>query len=93
MSCSGSRAPMHVARSRRTVYLSTRICFLKSSSASPQTLEQLQKLEGQLREREEKLSQLLSGKKALDDELQRLRVEVADAKQQNSARPDDHNYL
>ena len=64
----------------------------KSSSVSPQTLEQLQTLEGQLRERDERLSQLLSGKKALDDELQRLRIEVAEAKQQNSARPDDHNY-
>ena len=64
----------------------------KSSSASPQTLEQLQTLEGQLRERDEKLSELLSGKKALDDELQRLRIEIAEAKKQNSARPDDHNY-
>jgi len=34
----------------------------KSSSVSPQTLEQLQTLESQLRERDEKLSQLLSGK-------------------------------
>ena len=64
----------------------------KSSSGSPQTLEQLQKLESQLRERDEKLSELLSGKKALDDELQRLRIEVAEAKKQNAARPDDHNY-
>jgi type I restriction enzyme R subunit len=64
----------------------------KSSGVSPQTVEQLQTLESQLRERDEKLSQLLSGKKALDDELQRLRIEVAEAKQQNSARPDDHNY-
>ena len=52
----------------------------KSSAGSPQTLEQLQKLESQLRERDEKLSQLLSGKKALDDELQRLRLEFAEAK-------------
>ena len=64
----------------------------KSSSVSPQTLEQLQTLEGQLRERDEKLSQLLSGKKALDDELQRLRMEIVEAKKQNAARPDDHNY-
>ena len=49
-------------------------------------------LESQLRERDEKLSELLSGKKALDDELQRLRIEVAEAKKQNAARPDDHNY-
>ena len=64
----------------------------KSSSVSPQTLEQLQRLESQLRERDEKLSQLLSGKKALDDELQRLRIEVAAAKRQNTARADDHDY-
>ncbi|MDZ4347648.1 MAG: DEAD/DEAH box helicase family protein [Candidatus Binatia bacterium] len=64
----------------------------KSSSVPAQTLEQLQKLESQLRERDEKLSQLLSGKKALDDELQRLRIEVAETKQQNSARADDHDY-
>ena len=35
---------------------------------------------------------LLSGRKALDDELERLRIEVAEAKKQNAARPDDHNY-
>ncbi len=64
----------------------------KSSGVSPQTLEQLQKLESQLRERDEKLSELLSGKKALDDELERLRIEVAEAKKQNANRPDDHNY-
>ena len=64
----------------------------KSSSVSPQTLEQLQQLESQLRERDEKLSQLLAGKKALDDELQRLRIEVAEVKKQNSARADDHDY-
>src|SRR5688572_7817333 len=64
----------------------------KSSSVSPQTMEQLQKLESQLRERDEKLSKLLSGKKTLDDELERLRLEVAEAKKQNGARPDDHDY-
>ena len=64
----------------------------KSSSVSPQTLEQLQKLENQLRERDERLSELLSGKKALDDELERLRSEVAEAKKQNATRADDHNY-
>ena len=64
----------------------------KSSAVPPQTLEQLQKLESQLRERDEKLSELLSGKKALDDELERLRIEVAEAKKQNAARPDDHDY-
>ncbi len=64
----------------------------KSSVVLPQTLEQLQTLENRVRERDEKLSELLSGKKALDDELERLRLEVAKAKKQNSAQPDDHNY-
>lgn len=64
----------------------------KTSPTPPQTLEQLQSLESQLRDRDEKLAELLSGRKALDDELERLRVEVAEAKKQNAARPDDHNY-
>ncbi|MGE5218593.1 MAG: DEAD/DEAH box helicase family protein, partial [Chloroflexota bacterium] len=64
----------------------------KGGAVPPQTLEQLQKLESKLRERDEKLSELLSGKKALDDELERLRLEVAEAKKQNAAQPDDHNY-
>ena len=45
----------------------------KTNPAPLQTLEQLQNLEKQLSERDEKLAELLSGKKALDDELQRLR--------------------
>ena len=56
---------MRVGRSRRTVFPSTRICFPRAAPVPPQTLEQLQKLESQLRERDEKLSELLSGKKAL----------------------------
>jgi len=64
----------------------------KTSSDSAQTQEQLQSLETQLRERDEKLSELLSGRKALDNELQRLRIEVAEVKKQNAGRPDDHNY-
>lgn len=64
----------------------------KTGPTPPQTLEQLQSLESQLRERDEKLAELLSGRKALDDELERSRVEVAEQKKQNTARPDDHNY-
>ena len=41
----------------------------KGAVVPPHTVEQLQKLENQLRERDEKLSALLSGKKALNDEL------------------------
>lgn len=64
----------------------------KAAATSPQTLEQLQRLESQLRERDEKLTDLLSGKKALDEKLERLRIEVAEAKKQNAARPDNHDY-
>jgi len=61
-------------------------------AAAPQTQEQLQRLETQLRERDEKLAGLLADKTTLDEELKRLRAEVAEAKQANAARPDEHNY-
>ena len=64
----------------------------KLFAGSPQTLEQLRLLESQLRERDEKLAGLLTGKAALDDELKRLRAEIAEAKKANSARPDTHDY-
>jgi type I restriction enzyme R subunit len=62
------------------------------SGVEPQTLDQLQRLETELRERDEKLSVLLSGKATLDDELQRLRAEVAAARQAAAAQPDTHDY-
>ena len=55
-------------------------------------MAQLQKLESQLREKDEKLVELLEGKQALDQELQRLREEVAAAKKANAAQPDTHDY-
>ena len=58
----------------------------------PQTLAQLQKLEAQLAERDEKLSTLLGTTAALDAELARLREEVAAAKVVNAATPDSHDY-
>ena len=61
-------------------------------TVTPQTLDQLQKLEAQLTERDEKLSVLLGANTALDAELARLRDEVADAKQANAATPDTHDY-
>jgi len=57
-----------------------------------QTADQLQQLESQLREKDEKLSALLGDKTALDAELVRLRAEVAEAKQANAATPDTHDY-
>ena len=57
-----------------------------------QTIEQLQKLEAGLRERDERLSALLADKTELDQELKRLRAEVAEAKRASAAEPDTHDY-
>jgi type I restriction enzyme R subunit len=54
--------------------------------------QDLQRIESQLREQDEKLSALLADKTALDAELLRLRSEIAEAKKANSARPDNHDY-
>jgi type I restriction enzyme, R subunit len=64
----------------------------KASPVPPQTLAQLQLLESQLAEKDSKLSELLTGKAALDAELERLRAEIAAIKKQNEATPDEHNY-
>lgn len=63
-----------------------------SAAATPQTAEQLQKLAAQLHERDQKLTDVLASKAALDADLQKLREEVSAAKQLNSAQPDTHNY-
>ncbi len=62
-----------------------------SAPAQP-TTDQLQQLEAKLQERDEKLAELLSGKVALDEDLARLRAEIAEAKAANAAQPDTHNY-
>jgi type I restriction enzyme, R subunit len=64
----------------------------KTAPIPKQTIDQLQKLEAALRERDEKLSVLLADKSALDEELQRLRAEVAAAKEASAAQPDTHDY-
>lgn len=61
-------------------------------AVAPQTLDQLQRLEAQLAERDERLSTLLGTTAALDAELARLRAEVAAAKVANAATPDTHDY-
>jgi type I restriction enzyme R subunit len=66
---------------------------LPTAPAAPkQTAEQLQHIEAGLRDRDEKLAALLADKTALDDELKRLRAEVAAAKQAAAAQPDTHDY-
>jgi type I restriction enzyme R subunit len=69
------------------------VAALPTSTPIPrQTTEQLQGLEAILHERDEKLAVLLADKSALDDELKRLRAEVADAKRAAAAQPDTHDY-
>lgn len=65
---------------------------LHRTTIPKQTVEQLQKLEESLREKDEKLSELLADKSALDEELKRLRAEVARAKEAAFSQPDTHNY-
>ena len=64
----------------------------KGQPAAPQSQEQLQKLESQLRERDERLSTLLADKAALDEQLAQVRAEVAAARAANAAQPDQHQY-
>jgi type I restriction enzyme R subunit len=64
----------------------------KTTPLPPQTQDQLLKLETQLKDRDEKLSALLSDKTALDEELVRLRAEIATAKQANEQQADTHDY-
>jgi type I restriction enzyme R subunit len=64
----------------------------KGTAIPAQTQAQLQDLEAKLAEKDVKLSALLSDKAALDEELRRLREEVARAKVANAARPDTHDY-
>jgi type I restriction enzyme R subunit len=64
----------------------------KAAPVRGPTAEQLQQLDAGLRERDEKLAALLADKTTLDEELKRLRAEVAAAKQAASAQPDTHDY-
>jgi type I restriction enzyme R subunit len=64
----------------------------KKSLVPKHTGEELQKLEAALREKDEKLGSFLAEKGVLDQELNRLRVEVAKAKKEAVARPDAHDY-
>ena len=64
----------------------------KTTPLPKQTVDQLQRLESDLRERDDKLSTILSDKVSLDEELRRLRAEVAEAKRANTSQPDTHNY-
>jgi type I restriction enzyme R subunit len=64
----------------------------KKAPLPRQTAEQLQQIESALRDRDEKLATLLADRTALDDELRRLRAEVAEAKKAAAGQPDTHDY-
>lgn len=64
----------------------------KTSSLPPQTVSQLQSLEKQLAEKDQKVTELLGERSALDQELQELRAEIAKVRAANAARPDTHDY-
>lgn len=67
--------------------------LLPGASAQPvQSVEQLQKLEAELRAKDEHLAALLADKTALSEELKKLREEVAAAKKANAVLPDTHDY-
>lgn len=58
----------------------------------PKTLAQIQKLEAELSARDEKLFELIADRQNIDEELKRLRDEIAAVKKANSAQPDTHDY-
>lgn len=64
----------------------------RTAPVPKQTLDQLRRLETELRERDEKLAELLADKSALDEEIKRLRAEVAEAKKASAVQPDTHDY-
>jgi type I restriction enzyme R subunit len=64
----------------------------KTSQLPAQTLAQLQQLSAQLAEKDAKLEELATDRLKIDEELQRLRAEIAEIKRLNEATPDQHNY-
>ena len=64
----------------------------RPATTGQQTAEQLRTLEQELGARDEKLASLLADKNSLDEELKRLRAEVAEAKKAAAAQPDTHDY-
>jgi type I restriction enzyme, R subunit len=80
-------------RSRPPPGLVFRSDLLPKTTALPaQTLAQLQALEKLLADKDQKLSEVLGAKAALDAELENLRAEVAAARKANTAEADTHDY-
>jgi type I restriction enzyme, R subunit len=64
----------------------------KTATIPKNTMDQLLRLESELRSRDEKLSTLLADKTSLDEELKRLRIEAAAARKAAADQPDAHDY-
>lgn len=64
----------------------------KPGDAARKSAEQLQKLQEEVRARDEKLEEVLAHRASLDAELQALRAEVARAREAAAATPDTHDY-
>ena len=64
----------------------------KTSPLPPQTLAKLQQMSAELAEKDAKLQELATDKLTIDEELKRLRAEIAEIKRVNEATPDRHNY-
>jgi type I restriction enzyme R subunit len=64
----------------------------KGAPAPAQTQDQLQALEAKLHEKDQKLAEFVAAKASADEELQRLREEVAKAKKANAVHADTHDY-
>lgn len=84
----------HYARGEKpSAFLAFDAALLPKPAAHPkQTMDQLQRLGEKLRERDEKLAALLTDKLVLDEELKRLRAEIAAIKEANAAQVDSHDY-
>lgn len=63
-----------------------------AQTKAPQSPEQLQKLESELRAKDEQLASVLADRDALDQELESLRKQIEATKRANAAQPDTHDY-
>ena len=65
---------------------------LPTTVAAKQTAAKLREFEAELADRDERLSALLISHEELDEEIKRLRREVARAKKETETHPDSHDY-
>jgi type I restriction enzyme R subunit len=64
----------------------------ETSTVPRQTADQLKKLEEELTARDKKIVELGTARAAVDEELARLRAEIAEIKARNTAQADTHDY-